>query len=77
MTTKRILTGRLSAHFLTNNGSVSIIRSPVLSSSLRWLGTSDMSLKKVQVANRFGFCLEKYGYCLVSRCDTALCCRLS
>ena len=63
--------------FSTNDGSISIVRSPALSSSLRRLGTSDMSLKKVQVANRFGFCLEKYGYCLVSRCDIPLCFRLS
>ena len=33
-----------------------------------YVGISDMSLKKVQVANRFGFCLEKYGYCLVAVC---------
>ena len=48
-------TATLSTHFLTNNESVSIVHSPALSSSLRRLGTSDMSLKKVQVANRFGF----------------------
>ena len=35
-----------------------LLRSPAPSSSLRRLGTSDTSLKKVQVANRFGVCLE-------------------
>ena len=76
VTTKRILTAILSAHFLTNGGSVSIVRSPALSSSLRRLGTSDISLKKVQVANRLGFCLEKYGTAWY-RCDMALFCHLS
>ena len=46
-----------------------LLRSPAPSSSLWRLGTSDMSLKKVQVANRFGFCFEKFGYCLVSSPD--------
>ena len=60
MTAKCILTATLSAHFLTNDGSISIVllRSPAPSSSLRRLGTSDTSLKKVQVAYRFGVCLE-------------------
>ena len=31
-----------------------------------------MNLKTVQVATSFGFCLEKYGYCLVSLCDTTV-----
>jgi len=47
VTTWRILTATLSAHFLTNDESVSTARSPGLSSSLQQLGTSDMSLKKV------------------------------
>ena len=47
-----ILTGTSSAHFLSNDRSVSIVRSSGLSSFLRWVGTSDMSLKKVQVATR-------------------------
>ena len=34
-------------------------RSPAPSSSLWQLGTSDMSLKKVQVATSLGFCLKK------------------
>ena len=69
VTTQRTLTATLSAHFLTNNGSVSIVRSPAPSSSLQQLDTSDMSLKKVH----FGFLLRKiYGYCLVNLCDTTV-----
>ena len=41
-------------------GSVSIVRSPGLSSSLQWLGTSDMGLNKVQVATSLDFFLGKY-----------------
>ena len=54
-----------SARFLTNYGSVSIICSPAPSSSLRQGGTSDLSLKKVQVATRLDFCERLYGYCLI------------
>ena len=54
------LTATSSAHFLTNDGSLSIIRSPVPFSYLRQLGTSDMSLKKVQVASSLDICLGKY-----------------
>ena len=58
---ERILTATSSAHFLTNDVSVSITRSPGLSSSLQWLGTSDISPKKVHVATYlFGFLLGKY-----------------
>ena len=46
-----ILTATLSEHFLTNNGSVSIVRPPAPSSSLRRSGTSNTSVKKVQVYN--------------------------
>ena len=57
---KHTLITTLSAHFLTNNGSVSIIPSSAPSSSLRWVDTFDLSLKKVQVATRLDFCWEKY-----------------
>ena len=54
------ITATQSAHFLTNEGSVSIVRSPALSSSLRQLDTSDMRLKEVQVASYlFEFLLGK------------------
>ena len=43
--------------FSTNDGS--IVRSPAPSSSLRQVATSDVSLRKVQVATRFDFCPEK------------------
>ena len=56
---KHILTTTLSAHFLTNNGSVSIVPSSAPSSSLRWVDTFDLSLKKVQVATRLDFLLRK------------------
>ena len=49
-----------------------VLRSPAPSSSLQRLSTFDMNLKTVQVATSFGFCLEKYGYCLVSLCDTTV-----
>ena len=69
-------TYRYIVHTLTNDRSVLIVRSPVLSCALLrppgpsdgYVGISDMSLKKVQVANHFGFFLEKYGYCLVAVC---------
>ena len=48
-----------------------LLCTPTPSSSLRWLSTSYMSLKKVQVATSF-FWLEKYGYYLVSRYDTTV-----
>ena len=72
---KRILTATSSAHFLTNDGSASIARSPGLSGSLQRLGTSDMSLNKVQVATSSDFCWENTclcGHCLVSVCDTTV-----
>ena len=56
MTTQRILTATLSANFLTNDGSLSVIRSSAPSSSLQRLGTSDMSLKEVQVASSLDVC---------------------
>ena len=61
------------AHFLTNDGSILIIHSPAPSSSLRRVGTSDLSLKKVQVATRLDFCWEKYvfiGLLPGSLCDS-------
>ena len=79
VTTKRILTAKSSAHFLTNDGTFLIAPSPGLPSSLQWLGTSDMSPKKVQVATSSEFCLEStclYTNCLVSLYGT-LCYRLS
>ena len=42
--------------FSTNDRSVSIVRSPAPFSSLRRVATSDVSLRKVQVATRFDFC---------------------
>jgi len=47
-------------HFLTNDGSVSIVCLPTSSSCLRRLGISHVSLKKVQVATILHFCWEKY-----------------
>ena len=32
----------VTAHFLTNNGVLSIVRSPAPSSALLWVGTSDI-----------------------------------
>ena len=66
-------------YHLYNDESILIIRSPAPSSSLRQLGTSDMSLKKVQVATSLGFAWKNtclYSYCLVSLRDTVMCCRL-
>jgi len=37
-----------------------LVRSPALSSSLRWLDTSGMSLKEVQVANSWNFAGKVY-----------------
>ena len=51
-------------------GSISIICSPAPSSSLRQEGTSDLSLKKIQVATRLDFLWEK---CVIIRlllCDS-------
>ena len=47
-------TYRYIANFLTDDGSLSVVRSSSPSSSLQWLGTSDMSLKEVQVASSLG-----------------------
>ena len=57
VTSERILTATSSAHFLTNNESLSIVRTPAASSYLQQLGTSDM---KVQVASSLDICLGKY-----------------
>ena len=55
VTTYRILTATSSANFLTDDGSLSVVRSSAPSSSLQRLGTSDMSLKEVQVRSfQFG-----------------------
>ena len=56
VTTECILTATSSAHFLSNDGGVSIARSPGLFSSLQRLGTCCMSLKKVQVVPTSDFC---------------------
>ena len=60
VTSERKLTATSSAHFMTNDGSLSIARSPAPSSYFRQLGTSDMSRKKVQVASSLDICLGKY-----------------
>ena len=59
VTTKRILTATLSANFLTDDGSLLVIRSSAPSSSLQRLGTSNMSLKELQVASSLDVCQEK------------------
>ena len=67
--------GNRKLSILTNDGGSSIARSPGFSSSLQRLGTSDMSLNKVQVATSSDFCWENTclcGYYLVSLCDTTM-----
>ena len=79
VTTYRLCTTTSSTHFLTNDRSVSIARSPGFSSSLQRLGTFDKSLKKVQVATSSDFCWEitcLYGYCLVRYHCVTICHRL-
>ena len=51
-----ILTATLSANFLTDDGSLSVVHSSAPSSSLQRLGTSDMNLKEVQVASSLHVC---------------------
>ena len=58
--TAKLFQSTSSAHFLTKGGSLSIVCSPVPFSFLRWLGTSDTSLRKVQVASSLDFCSGKY-----------------
>ena len=62
-------------YHLYNDGSILIICSPAPSSSLQQLGTSDMNLKKVQVATSLGFAWKNtclYSYSLVSLRDTVM-----
>ena len=51
VTSYRILTATSSANFLTDDGSLLVVSSSAPSSSLQRIGTSDMSLKEVQVAS--------------------------
>ena len=56
VTTYRILTATSSANFLTDDGILSVVCSSAPSSSLQRLGTSDTSLKEVQVASSLDIC---------------------
>ena len=49
VTSQRVLSATPSAHFLTNDGVLLIVRTLAPFSALQQVGTSDMSLKTVQV----------------------------